>query len=179
MGRLGVLYHMDTCIACGACQTACKDGHGLIGGEFFRRVEMIETDEGYLPYSGACCHCGNPMCVSACPTGAMHKTEEGAVVHDDGLCIGCGACVWNCPYGAVSFSRLKGVSQKCDSCIEPVSYTHLVVSAGTYPLPPGKIYNSNLQLILSRLQELGIWSMVGKQVGDSSKACLLYTSRCV
>lgn len=35
-----------------------------------------------------------------------------------------------------------------------------VVSAGTYPLPPGKIYNSNLQLILSRLQELGIWSMV-------------------
>ena len=45
-----------------------------------------------------------------------------------------------------------------------------VVSAGTYPLPPGKIYNSNLQLILSRLQELGIWSMVGKQVGDSSKA---------
>ena len=49
MGRLGVLYHMDTCIACGACQTACKDGHGLIGGEFFRRVEMIETDEGYLP----------------------------------------------------------------------------------------------------------------------------------
>ena len=30
MGRLGVLYHMDTCIACGACQTACKDGHGLI-----------------------------------------------------------------------------------------------------------------------------------------------------
>ena len=43
------------------------------------------------------------------------------------------------------------------------------VSAGTYPLPPGKIYNSNLQLILSRLQELGIWSMVGKQVGDSSK----------
>lgn len=118
MGRLGVLYHMDTCIACGACQTACKDGHGLIGGEFFRRVEMIETDEGYLPYSGACCHCGNPMCVSACPTGEMHKTEEGAVVHDDGLCIGCGACVWNCPYGAVSFSRLKGVSQKCDSCIE-------------------------------------------------------------
>ena len=44
-------------------------------GEFFRRVEMIETDEGYLPYSGACCHCGNPMCVSHVCIGLPHRSD--------------------------------------------------------------------------------------------------------
>ena len=33
-------------------------------------------------------------------------------------CIGCGACMWNCPYGEISFSKTKGVTQKCDSCCE-------------------------------------------------------------
>ncbi len=45
-----------------------------------------------------------------------------------------------------------------------------VVSVGAYPLPPGKIYNSNLRLLLSRLQELGVWNIVGEQVGDSGEA---------
>ncbi len=49
----------------------------------------------------------------------MYRDEEtGLVLHDEGICIGCGCCVWNCPYGAVSFSSTKGVSQKCDSCLE-------------------------------------------------------------
>ena len=49
----------------------------------------------------------------------MYRSETlGVALHDDGLCIGCGACVWNCPYGAVSLSGVTGVSQKCDSCLE-------------------------------------------------------------
>ena len=59
-----------------------------------------------------------PRCTAACPTGAMHKLADGAVVHDDGLCIGCGTCLWNCPYGSISFSKRNGVSQKCDTCID-------------------------------------------------------------
>lgn len=46
------------------------------------------------------------------------QTEEGFALHDDGLCIGCGACVWNCPYRAVSFSARRGVTQNCDGCTE-------------------------------------------------------------
>ena len=53
MEKLGFYYNMNTCVACGACQVACKDIHDLKAGEFFRRVAVLR--EG--PYSGACNHC--------------------------------------------------------------------------------------------------------------------------
>ena len=114
MGKLGFYYNMNTCVACGACQLACKDAHKLKAGEFFRRLEMME--EG--PFSCACNHCQEAACVKACPTGAVYKAEDGTTLHDDGKCIGCGACMWNCPYGEISFSKTKGVTQKCDGCFE-------------------------------------------------------------
>ena len=114
MGKLGFYYNMNTCVGCGACQIACKDAHKLKAGEFFRRVDMME--EG--PFSGTCNHCQEAACVKVCPTGAMYKADDGTTRHDDGKCIGCGACMWNCPYGEISFSKRKGVTQKCDSCYE-------------------------------------------------------------
>lgn len=114
MNKLGFSYNMNTCLACGSCQVACKEAHGLKPEEFFRRVLLLM--EG--PYSGSCNHCEDPACVKACPTGAMYKAEDGTTQHDDGRCIGCGACMWNCPYGSVSFSKTKGVAQKCDACTQ-------------------------------------------------------------
>ena len=122
MGRLGFYYNMNTCLGCKVCQMACKEVHGLALGEFFRRAEMESAGEGagkvYFPYSGNCLHCADPACVKACPTGAMYKAEDGTVAHDDNICIACGACMWNCPYGAVSFSTKKGVAQKCEACAD-------------------------------------------------------------
>ena len=121
-GRIHFFYNMDTCIGCGSCQVACKDRHHLLPGEFFRRVltETVETPEGerQIFFSAGCNHCENPACAAVCPTGAMHKLENGAVLHEDSLCIGCGRCYWACPYGEVSLSRTKGISQKCDLCGE-------------------------------------------------------------
>lgn len=119
MKKRGFLYNSTICISCGACQVACQSSNGLQAGEYFRRVVVREGADGRgIAFSGGCNHCANPACVAACPTGAMYRDEAaGAVLHDDGRCIGCGACVWNCPYGAVSLSATTGVSQKCDSCI--------------------------------------------------------------
>ena len=41
-----------------------------------------------------------------------------------------------------------------------------LVAPGTRPLPPGKIYSSNLALLLARLGELGMEAVSGGQVGD-------------
>lgn len=119
MGQICFYVNMDTCIGCGACQIACKDAHALPPGVFFRRLNLVKSPGGTreFPFSGACNHCENPRCTAVCPTGAMHKLEDGTVVHDDGLCIGCGTCIWNCPFGAISFSEASGMSQKCDACI--------------------------------------------------------------
>lgn len=41
-----------------------------------------------------------------------------------------------------------------------------VVEPGVSPLPPGKIYGSNLHLILARLRELGFQRLAGEQAAD-------------
>lgn len=119
--RKRFFYNMKTCIGCGSCQVACKDSHSLLPGEFFRRAGMrtLATREGTraVPFSLSCNHCERPACVAVCPTGAMYQQEDGIVLHDDAPCIGCGRCFWACPYGEVSFSRTRGVAQKCDTCI--------------------------------------------------------------
>ena len=116
MGKLGFTFHMDRCIGCKACQVACKDKNHLEAGTFFRRVDTVTDGGRPVHFSGACNHCENPACVAACPTGAMYLAPDGTVQHDDGKCIGCGSCVWACPYGAVSLSRQTGTAVKCNAC---------------------------------------------------------------
>ena len=132
MKKTGFQYNMNTCLACGSCQLACKNVHELKTGEFYRRVDIIDG----FPYSGSCNHCSEAACVRACPTGAMYKAEDGTTRHDDGKCIGCGSCMWNCPYGAVSFSKTKGVTQKCDSCFERREnvWMHVLPAASASPV---------------------------------------------
>ncbi len=120
-GRKRFFYNMNTCIGCGACQVACKDCHNLLPGEFYRRANIreVKTSHGMMnvPFSLSCNHCENPACAAACPTGAMRQFADGTVIHDDAPCIGCGRCYWACPYGEVSFSKTRGVAQKCDTCM--------------------------------------------------------------
>ena len=55
-------------------------------------------------------------CVTVCPTGAMYKAEDGTVIHDDDMCIGCKACMNICPYGVPKYDEVKKITRKCDAC---------------------------------------------------------------
>lgn len=116
MRRLGFIYEMDQCTGCKACQVACKDKNQLETGTFFRRVSTFPHEGKFVHFSGGCRHCEEAACVKACKTEAMYIGDDLTTLHDAGKCIGCGACVWSCQYGAVSLSKEKGIASKCNSC---------------------------------------------------------------
>ena len=69
----------------------------------------------------SCLHCEEPACVTVCPTGASYKrAEDGIVLVNDDICIGCKLCSWACPYGAREFDADEGVMKKCTLCIDRI-----------------------------------------------------------
>ena len=117
---LGFYFDMTRCVGCRACQVACKDKNDLELGILFRNAKTYESGEfpkvSMFNYSSTCNHCTSPACVAACPTGAMYKAEDGTVIHDDEMCIGCQTCAGICPYGVPKYSEAKGIVVKCDAC---------------------------------------------------------------
>ena len=56
--------------------------------------------------------------MAVCPVDCFYRSEEGVVLHDKDLCIGCGYCFYACPFGAPQFPQLGafGVRGKMDKC---------------------------------------------------------------
>lgn len=130
--QLGFHVDMQACIGCRTCAIACKDKNDLAVGQNFRRVTEVEGG-GYaeagqgavVPHvfayyiSMSCNHCDNPRCVANCPSGALTKrAEDGVVVIDEQVCIGCRYCTWSCPYGAPQYNPARGKTYKCDTCLD-------------------------------------------------------------
>ena len=115
MARLGMVIDLFRCVGCNGCTMACKAENGTPRGIYFTRV--LEKEVGKYPYAKkefipvACFHCEDAPCVRACPTGATIKREDGIVIVDDDICIGCRACYVACPYNN-RFYLSKGLLQK-------------------------------------------------------------------
>ena len=81
-----------------------------------RLIQVMEESPDYIPIY--CHHCARPPCRDACPVEAISRNDQGIVLIDEDLCIGCRDCVEACPFGAMQFENGHEVAVKCDLCIE-------------------------------------------------------------
>ncbi len=139
------LVDTTRCIGCRACQVACKQSHGLKAEE----TEFPAAGRGYQnpprfsPYTRTyvsfheleqpggklkwvfvkrqCMHCTEMRCADVCAPGVFRQTDSGVVVHDAKECIGCAACIDECPFGvpAIDFWDVDTPHlRKCTFCFE-------------------------------------------------------------
>lgn len=120
MSKMGFIVNMERCVGCNACVIACKSGNRLEPDMHRRTVSTVdETAFGgvlraYISIS--CNHCEEPACLKACPVKAYTKAEDGVVLHNPEICIGCGACLGACPYDAPNLNPVTKKMSKCDMC---------------------------------------------------------------
>ena len=100
-------------MGCHACEVACKQEHGLGVGP--RLVQVLEKSPDYIPIY--CHHCAKAPCKEACPVEAISRNEQGIVLIDNDLCIGCRECLEACPFGAMQFEDSQEIAVKCDLCV--------------------------------------------------------------
>ena len=124
MARMKFLCDTKRCIECNGCVTACKNENddALEWGIQRRRVVTLNDGEpGENSISVACMHCTDAPCMAVCPADCFEHTEDGIVLHNKDLCIGCGYCLFACPFGAPQFSKQasfgeRGKMDKCTFC---------------------------------------------------------------
>jgi sulfite dehydrogenase (quinone) subunit SoeB len=138
--KLGLVIDLDICVGCHACAVNCKEWNsgGVAApmtdldpygpdplGVWFNRIHSFEAQNSAgsrtVHFPRSCLHCEQPACVTVCPTGASYKrAEDGIVLVNEDICIGCKLCSWACPYGAREYDYDVGVMKKCTLCIDRI-----------------------------------------------------------
>ena len=140
---VGVLHDSVRCIGCRKCEEGCQKVNADLLPPLEKPVDDSSVFEQtrrptfkaytvvnkYEPQGHApvfrklqCNHCQEPACASACFVKAFVKTEQGPVVYNPKLCVGCRYCMIACPFYVPGFQydeAFDPLVQKCTFC-EPL-----------------------------------------------------------
>ncbi len=131
-GSSSMLIDLDRCVRCDDCVNACAVGHNN-NPRFNRHGRQYD----HFMVANACMHCHDPVCMIGCPTGAIHREQDGQITITDETCIGCSTCANSCPYDNIRMVTARNeqgylmtdeISQKpvmkaskCDLCYDQIN----------------------------------------------------------
>ncbi|MCK7521497.1 MAG: 4Fe-4S dicluster domain-containing protein [Ignavibacteriales bacterium] len=124
------------------------------------RYENPQNPKNPLNVKVQCMHCDHPACVSACIVGAFSKQENGAVIWDTDMCIGCRYCMVACPFQVPTFDYDKAIQpniHKCDFCFERTKEGLLPACVEICPVEAHYIWQKKKSRLKSQKKE---WSFI-------------------
>ncbi|SHI03977.1 formate dehydrogenase FDH3 subunit beta [Ferrimonas marina] len=125
MATMKFLCDTKRCIECNGCTVACKSKNDTALEWGISRRRVVTMHDGVVgkevSISVACMHCSDAPCMAVCPADCFEQTAEGIIRHSKDKCIGCGYCLYACPFGAPQFPKKaafagKGKMDKCTYC---------------------------------------------------------------
>ncbi len=119
MAEYELVVNYDKCTGCRICETACSMRLGLEANpqKSMIRIVKLEGEADVTSIPVKCAQCEKAPCEAICPTGAISSNQTtGAKLIDKEKCIGCRACVYVCPFGAIVLDRSVGVAATCNLC---------------------------------------------------------------
>jgi len=138
--QTALMIDPDKCIACRACQVACKQWNELdaqetvnrgsfenpadVSSDLYNRIRFIEDESGerlgWHFFSQRCLHCSDAGCVKVCPSGALFHNALGFVEFDRARCISCKYCISACPFEIPRYDA-EGRIAKCHMCTSRIA----------------------------------------------------------
>ena len=150
------------CAGCIACMLACSLVHEGMADPSLSRIQVGQTPFKPFPQDIAvtvCRQCANPVCLKACPKGALRAdSAHGKVrVVDESLCDGCRLCLDACPYqpSRIIWNPERQVAVKCDLC-----------AGAQYRLEEGGPYGKQACVGVCPMRAIALIHKVPNQRGD-------------
>lgn len=108
------------CTGCRICELYCAFFHERVLNPRKARLRVVRREPA-IDKPIACRQCADPPCAKACSVEAISRNQKtGVVLVDESKCVGCGACVEACPFGAIWLHPERKKAIKCDLCGECV-----------------------------------------------------------
>ena len=131
-------------------------------------IEVIETACDECPMGGyevtnACRGCLAHRCEDACRRKAITFDHFHVAHIDKSLCIDCGACVYQCPFGAISDKSY--ILEAIDLIKKSENNTKYKVYAVVAPSISSQFVYAALGQVVSGLKELGFYTVVEAALG--------------